>query len=64
MALQARGAAAVAGQPAPGKSRRWTEPHSEMDSETKPQTDLDPGPGTAQAAKGPKRSAEPEWGWL
>lgn len=63
MALQAR-VAAAAGQPALGDSRRWTETHSEMDTEIKPQSYLDPGPGAAQAAKGPRRSVELDLGWL
>lgn len=47
-----------------GDSRRWTETHSEMDTEIKPQSYLDPGPGAAQTAKGPRRSVELDLGWL
>lgn len=52
----------MSGQPALGESRRWTETHSVMGMETKPQTDVAPGSGTAQAAKGLRHSAQPKWG--
>lgn len=52
----------MSGQPALDESRRWTEPHSAMGMETKPQTDVALGSGTAQAAERPRRSAEPQWG--
>lgn len=50
---------AAAGQPAQGEREVARETHSQMGTETNPQTDVDPGPGTAQAAEGRRPSASP-----